>query len=151
MMRIVRQPQTPQGQARARVSLAAARGAVCCLMLMSLFTFVAGTAFAQSTNPNPAAAVNPFSLNLIAPVDPRTGRAMSSFPTPQGGVLGGPTRKPDKAQPLLLEGDELIYDTKRNKVVARGNVQIYFDDYILTGDQITYDQNANTLTAGQQF
>ncbi len=147
MMRIVRQPQTPQGQARARVALATARGYVHCLMLLGLLGFGSGAASAQSTNPNPAAAVNPFQLNLIAPVDPRTGRPMSSFPVQQGGVLGGPTKKPDKAQPLLLEGDELIYDTKRNRVVARGNVQIYFDDYILTGDQITYDQNANTLTA----
>ena len=103
-----------------------------------------GTTSGATSGPVPNAPVNPFNLN---PIDPRTGRPFSSFPPQKGGILGGPTKKPDKAQPLLLEGDELIYDTKNNRVIARGNVQIYFDDYVLTGDQVTYDQNANTLTA----
>ena len=71
----------------------------------------------------------------------------SSFPKPQGGVLGGPVQKIDKAQPLYLQGDELIYDTRNNRVIARGNVEIYYNNYILTADQVIYDQNANTLTA----
>jgi len=56
-------------------------------------------------------------------------------------------KKIDKAAPLLLEGDELVYDTRNNRVIARGNVQIYYDDYILTADEVIYDQAANTLTA----
>ena len=76
----------------------------------------------------------------------RTG-SDSSFPKPKGGVLGGPVQKIDKGQPLYLQGDELIYDTRNNRVIARGNVEIYFNNYILTGDQVIYDQSANTLTA----
>lgn len=71
----------------------------------------------------------------------------SSFPRQKGGVLGGPVQKIDKAQPLYLQGDELIYDTRNNRVIARGNVEVYYNNYILTADQVTYDQNANTLTA----
>lgn len=50
-------------------------------------------------------------------------------------------------QPLYLQSDELIYDTRADRVIARGKVEIYHDNYILTADQVTYDQNANTLTA----
>lgn len=53
----------------------------------------------------------------------------------------------DPTQPLFLQGDELIYDSRREKVTARGNVEITFDNYILTADQIVYDQSANTLSA----
>lgn len=78
----------------------------------------------------------------------RTGNVTeSSFPKQKGGVLGGPVQKIDKAQPLYLQGDELIYDNNRNRVIARGNVEIYFNNYILTADQVIYDQSANTLTA----
>lgn len=56
-------------------------------------------------------------------------------------------KKIDKGSPLLLEGDELIYDTKNNRVIARGDVRIYYGEYALTADQVTYDQSANTLIA----
>ena len=59
----------------------------------------------------------------------------------------GPSRNLDKSQPLYLQGDELVYDTGGNRVVARGNVEIYYNNYILTADQVVYDQSANTLTA----
>lgn len=71
----------------------------------------------------------------------------SSFPQTKGGILGGPIQKIDKAKPLYLTGDDLIYDTKNNRVIARGNVEIYYNDYALTADQVVYDQGANTLTA----
>ena len=59
----------------------------------------------------------------------------------------GPSQNIDKSQPLYLQGDELIYDTGGNKVIAKGNVEIYYNNYILTADQVVYDQSANTLTA----
>ena len=68
----------------------------------------------------------------------------SSFPKQS---MVGPSRNIDKSQPLYLQGDELIYDTGGNRVVARGNVEIYYNNYILTADQVVYDQSANTLTA----
>ena len=68
----------------------------------------------------------------------------SSFPKTS---LVGPSRNIDKSQPLYLQGDELVYDTGGNRVIARGNVEIYYNNYILTADQVVYDQSANTLTA----
>jgi LPS-assembly protein len=59
----------------------------------------------------------------------------------------GPTPKIDKAQPLYLQGDELIYDTKGNRTIARGNVEIFYNNNVLTADEVIYDQGANTLTA----
>lgn len=61
--------------------------------------------------------------------------------------IKGPSGRVDQAKPLFLQGDELIYDTRGNSVTARGNVEIYFNDFVLTADQVTYDQSANTLTA----
>ena len=151
MMRFGGQPRTLLGRVCAEIFSGTARLAALAITTALLLLQIGPSVAQQGASPSPAApnpaAVNPFQLNLINPIDPRTGQMMSSFPQQQGGIFGGPRKKPDKVQPLLLEGDELIYDTRNNRVIARGNVQIYFDDYVLTGDQITYDQSANTLTA----
>ena len=70
----------------------------------------------------------------------------SSFPKKPGGIFG-PTPKIDRAQPLYLQADQLLYDTKSNRVIAQGNVEIYYNNYILTADQVVYDQNVNKLIA----
>lgn len=70
----------------------------------------------------------------------------SAFPEQPGGIFGKP-QKPDNTLPLYLQGDELIYDTKNNRVIARGNVEIYYNKNVLNADQVIYDQSANTLTA----
>jgi LPS-assembly protein len=49
--------------------------------------------------------------------------------------------------PMLLQADELVYDNANNRVVARGNVEIYYNNYALTADQVIYDKSANTLAA----
>jgi LPS-assembly protein len=74
-------------------------------------------------------------------------RGKSSFAPQKGGILGGPVQKIDKAQPLYLQADELDYDTRNNRVIARGNVEIYYNNYVLTADQVIYDQSSNSLTA----
>ncbi|HFB2047701.1 MAG: LPS-assembly protein LptD [Hyphomicrobiaceae bacterium] len=70
-----------------------------------------------------------------------------SFSNFNGNKSFGVSSAIDPAQPLYLQGDELIYDSRREKVTARGNVEITFNNYILTADQIVYDQSANTLSA----
>jgi LPS-assembly protein len=70
----------------------------------------------------------------------------SAFPKPEGGIFG-PTPKYDNTLPLYLQGDQLIYDTKGNRVVAKGNVEIFYNSNILTADEVIYDQGANTLSA----
>jgi LPS-assembly protein len=70
----------------------------------------------------------------------------SSFPKQPGGIFG-PAPKIDRAQPLYMQADQLIYDTKGNRVIAQGNVEIYYNNFILTADQVIYDQGVNKLIA----
>jgi len=95
--------------------------------LTALFTLHGGVATAQDPS-------------VVAPQVSKS----STFPKTS---LVGPSRNLDKSQPLYLQGDELIYDTSGTRVIARGNVEIYYNNYILTADQVVYDQSANTLTA----
>ncbi len=71
----------------------------------------------------------------------------AEFPKTPGGIFGGSPELPDKSQPLQLQGDELLYDSKRNRVTARGNVEIFYNGYSLTAQEVIYDQSARTLTA----
>ncbi len=95
-------------------------------------------AFAIAAGPPSAQARDP-SLKTT----PRGGT--TTFAKPGKGLL--PSTKIDKSQPLYLQGDKLVYDTPGNRVIARGNVEIYYNNYILTADEVIYDQSANTLSA----
>ena len=53
----------------------------------------------------------------------------------------------DTKEPLLLQADNLIYDRKNDRVVARGNVEVYYNNYSLVADELIYDQTAGTLEA----
>lgn len=66
---------------------------------------------------------------------------------PKAPNVFGSAPKLDKSQPLYLQGDQLVYDTKGNRVIARGNVEIYYNNNILRADEVIYDQSANTLSA----
>src|SRR5919108_2975770 len=79
-------------------------------------------------------------------ISPSTAKLPSTFPKAKGGLIAL-LKKIDPSLPLYLQGDELIYDTKGNRVTARGNIEIYYNNYILTADEVTYDQDANTVTA----
>jgi len=68
------------------------------------------------------------------------------FPTKPGGIIG-PKPNIDRAQPLYMQADQLLYDTRNNRVIAQGNVEIYYNNYVLTADQVVYDQGVNKLIA----
>lgn len=87
----------------------------------------------------PSAAQDP---SLLAP----NAGPNSSFPKTKGGIFG-PKPKIDQAQPLYLQADQLLYDTKNNRVIAQGNVEIYYNNFILTADQVVYNQSTNKLIA----
>jgi LPS-assembly protein len=70
----------------------------------------------------------------------------SSFPKTPGGMFGPPP-KIDNALPLYMQADQLLYDSKNNRVIAQGNVEIYYNNFILTADQVVYDQSVNKLIA----
>ncbi|MGE0613315.1 MAG: LPS-assembly protein LptD [Hyphomicrobiales bacterium] len=55
--------------------------------------------------------------------------------------------KTESSQPMLLQADEMIYDNQNNRVIARGNVEIYYGNYTLLADSVVYDRAAHTLTA----
>jgi LPS-assembly protein len=75
-----------------------------------------------------------------------TSPSKSSFPKTKDGMFG-PKAKIDRAQPIYLQTDRLVYDEKNNRVIAEGNVEIYYNNYILTADKVVYDQSLNKLTA----
>ncbi|MDQ8700391.1 LPS-assembly protein LptD [Hyphomicrobium sp. LHD-15] len=93
-----------------------------------------------------AAAALGGALAAVLALAPAPALAQSAFPKSKDGIFGKP-QKLDKSLPLYLQGDELVYDTKGNRVIARGNVEIYYNKNVLTADEVIYDQSANTLTA----
>ncbi|MEQ8825703.1 MAG: LPS-assembly protein LptD [Filomicrobium sp.] len=69
----------------------------------------------------------------------------TTFKKPSADLL--PSTDIDRSQPLFLQGDQLVYDNSGDSVTARGNVEIYYNNFVLTADEVVYDQSANTLTA----
>ena len=139
MMRAARTPHMVCGSPRAhlRRGNAVRSWAAAAIARLSSALVCAGfllTAFAPAAQAQDPSIASPTS-------------AASSFPKQKGGILGGPTQKIDRSKPLYLQGDEMIYDTKGNKVRARGNVEIFYNNYVLKADEVQYDQSAGTLTA----
>jgi len=109
------------------------RGGVACALLFALVAaawLFSQAAFAQDPGPRLP--------QVLAP--------KSSFPEKPGGIFGTQP-KIDRAQPIYIQTDSLVYDEKNNRVIAQGNVEIYYNNYVLTADKITYDQSINKLTA----
>jgi len=65
----------------------------------------------------------------------------------QGDLIEKSFGSVDSQQPLLLQADNLIYDRKNDRVVAQGNVEVYYNNYSLVSDELIYDQGAGTLEA----
>lgn len=132
MRRVARKtPATCEGYRLVGVRLKrAARRVSACSPLIALALALA----------HPVAAQQPLTI------DPKVDMNSSAFPKTPGGMFGAKP-KLDKTQPLHLQGDQLIYDTKGNRVIARGNVEIYYNNNILRSDEVIYDQSAGTLSA----
>jgi LPS-assembly protein len=133
--------RTPQGRSALRRPFTRHALAVAGACALALAVFAARLpAVAQDTT-----ILSPATSAFPSKLEPKT-KQPSAFPKSKD-QLFGKIKKIDQSQPLYLQGDELIYDTKGNRVSARGNVEIYYNNYILTADEVTYDQSANTLTA----
>lgn len=112
------------------------------------FALIAGAWLVAATfGTTSAMAQNPVRLdpNLGARSAVSVGGLAPSFKKKENPF--GPAPRVDKTQPLYLQGDELIYDNKGNRVTARGNVQIFYNNFVLQADEVVYDQRKNTLTA----
>ncbi|NJM34448.1 MAG: LPS-assembly protein LptD, partial [Rhodomicrobium sp.] len=83
-------------------------------------------------------------MTLIAAATalPETGHAAN-----KGDLLKSQVGKNETNQPLLLQADELSYDKANDRIIARGNVEVYYKNYALLADELMYDQRANTLNA----
>lgn len=57
----------------------------------------------------------------------------------------------DRDQPVALVADEIDYDTTTERVIARGNVEVYYGDRTLTADVITYDNRTGRIGAEGQI
>jgi LPS-assembly protein len=55
--------------------------------------------------------------------------------------------KPATDAPVLLEADDLGYDTRNALVAASGNAEVIQDGYVILADRITYDQNTGMVRA----
>ena len=94
-----------------------------------------------------AACASACLLILAFATSPASGQEENTLTIPKPPSVFGSAPKLDKTQPLYLQGDQLIYDTKGNRVVAKGNVEIYYNNNVLKADEVIYDQSANTLSA----
>jgi LPS-assembly protein len=123
------------------------------LVLCALSVLGLAATVAVLLAPSPGAAGDPVDqltrgtgIRIQDPVRNLT-QQQRHFKKEKGGIFGKSPGKIDRAAPLYLQGDELIYDTANNRVIAVGNVEIVFNNYILTADRVVYDQGAQTLTA----
>jgi len=48
---------------------------------------------------------------------------------------------------MELQADEMVYDNDNARITAKGDVEIYYGNYILLADRVVYDRSANTLSA----
>ncbi len=75
------------------------------------------------------------------------GWVMSSTPAlAQDALLSKKIKSNDK-KPMLIQADELVFDNKQNAVKAQGNVEIYYNDYTLVANKVTYLKGQNRLIA----
>ena len=110
------------------------------LRLVHALVLLADAAVALTLIALPSTAQDPsIFAGARGPRNPRSPRSRAAS--------SGRRRRSISAQPLYLQADQLLYDTKNNRVIAQGNVEIYYNNYILTADQVVYDQAVNKLIA----
>jgi len=68
-------------------------------------------------------------------------------PKVTSGNTAADNRKKDPNAQMLVKADELNYDYANNRVLAVGNVQIYYAGARLEADKVTYDQKTKRLRA----
>jgi LPS-assembly protein len=56
-------------------------------------------------------------------------------------------KPPTKDQPILLQADEIVYDSDKQLVSAVGHVEISDDERTLLADRVDYDQGSDKVTA----
>ena len=62
-------------------------------------------------------------------------------------VPGQPAPTGNANLPMLLQADQMIYDNQKNRVIAQGNVEIYYNNYTLLAEKVIYERGNNILRA----
>jgi LPS-assembly protein len=70
--------------------------------------------------------------------------------SPLGPRLFAPAPKAADAAVLYMQADQLFYDANTNRVISSGNVELYFNSYILTADVVVYEKDSKKLIAAGQ-
>jgi len=99
-----------------------------------------GHPFAGSLSAVAAVLVAAFSV-LLMPLEQAFGQAQTGLEQ----IIKPPTI--DSAEPMLLQADEMVYDNDSSRIIASGNVEIYYGSYTLLADKVVYNRNSNTLAA----
>ncbi|HRF07420.1 MAG TPA: LPS-assembly protein LptD [Xanthobacteraceae bacterium] len=73
-------------------------------------------------------------------------RSQSAEPSLTSRFMGQKAKRDPNAK-MLVTANEMIYDTKNNRVHAVGGVQIYHDGAVLEADKVTYDRVTNKMFA----
>ena len=137
-MRQTRTPQEGCGTSREksghRVMTRAARAFACLRALASLSAIILLPVISAA-----AVSAQESAIKVAEPI--------KAFGGSSGSMFGNVKKNLDTTKPMNLQGDQLIYDSAGSKVTARGNVEIFYNDYSLTADEVVYDQAAGTLTA----
>ena len=124
-------PHAACGGARVCKSSATAAGARACARLLPqrLALLIVSACRARAQDPSkPASAPPPKAF-------PRPSPAASSGPAPRSIAPSRSTCRPTSSSTTR----------KASRVIAQGNVEIYYNNYILTAEQVIYDQSVNKL------
>jgi LPS-assembly protein len=136
-----------RGGSRRRKVDGIARALLCVLMFVSVSLFSAPGAGAQSYTSaasDPTLGSSGYSTTLSKKKKNSSSFGKANSPS---AIFGKVNTNIDRSQPMRLQGDQLIYDKSGDRVISRGNVEIFYNNYILTADEVVYDQSAGTLTA----
>ena len=110
---------------------------------------VRGRSRARHLAPHLALRAVVLALGVLAAGEPGFSPALAQSTSAFGAkkpLIASP--KPiDQSKPMLLNADELVYDSARSRVTARGNVEIYYNNYAIFADEVVYDQGSGKLEA----
>jgi len=81
----------------------------------------------------------------LSPADAATSTTVTTPDSPfYGGTFVTPVKPGEK---MLVESDQLVYDYDRRIVSAVGHVRIYYGQYTLTADRVSYNETSGRLLA----
>ncbi len=85
-------------------------------------------------------------LALVVAVGPRMIAPVSAQTLNDRLTQGASAQSGQKAR-LLVDAKEIVYDREKDRVEARGDVQLYYQGRVLEADRVTYDRETSRVYA----